>query len=255
MPRKKAWTTEERRVGALAYLSATNDCVHGKDQSSMVFWTKVEDKMKQIPSTEPFDTDRTAGAIKSFMSNTLFRDIHLFSKSLQMVVCSKPSGVSQDQIINMAVAIHQGVVTCRDYKMRDYNSTNWLNYKAWLVLKNCRKFSHPLESTDEIATALSITPSLSASASADSTDNVEEVGEETTAMVENAAMGVDMFKQIGQKQAKRERFQIKDTASATTEELKKSRVVMDERNKLIGMKNSIFWSNNRSETVKPRSMN
>lgn len=124
-----------------------------------------------------------------------------------MIIASKPTGGVEQNIINMAVAIHNGEVTCRDYKYMEYNPLKWINYPAWLVLRNTKKFSHPIP--DDIfthpPTPVIAPPSLSLSltTSTDSGDSIEgeiEGDNEMEKETNNIVLDMDMYKQVGQKQ-------------------------------------------------------
>lgn len=142
MPKAKVWSTEERRVASVAYVNTSYDCVNGRDQSATDFWKKIELAIPQIPTSEPTDPDtiRTASGIKSFLQNTLFRDVAKFNGSLMRTQATKPTGATDQHIINMAVAYHLNKAQLRDYKMIDFDPYQWANYSSWLVLQRTRKF-------------------------------------------------------------------------------------------------------------------
>lgn len=75
------------------------------------------------------------------MLNKLFPDLGKFNVSLMKVQSSKPSGITDQQVINMAVAVHLKKANGRDYSTKDFDATKWPNYAAWMVLKNTRKFA------------------------------------------------------------------------------------------------------------------
>lgn len=231
MPKAKVWTSEERRVAAIAYTRATHDCVHGKDQTGTDFWNRVEQLIMAIPTTEArnAETTRTAYAIKHFMNNNVFRDINKFGVSLNLVLSAKPSGVTDQEIINMAVAVHLNKATGRDYNQKDFDATRWLNYRAWQVLKTTRKFAPPSSKS-----AIELVP-VAQSEVEEVIDNIEGAVESTNDATKIDAMTAMIFKPIGQKQAKRERFpgNIKGLMNEKNEELKRLRIAIDTRNKLV----------------------
>jgi hypothetical protein len=233
MPKSKVWSSEERRVAAIAYLRATHDCVNGKDQSAADFWMKVEDFMTQIPTSEVRNEDRGTNAIKSFMG-TIFRDINKFNTSMMKVLVAKPTGVTDQEVINIAVAIHLNHANNgRDYFMRGFDANRWPNYKAWMVLKDSKKFSPP--TIDNIQTIEMTSPPIISTPTVSTGSNEDDTVEESTNSKPEATTEI-MFQPIGQKQAKRERYANKKDPSLISEkndEIKKIRLALDERNKLV----------------------
>ena len=104
----------------------------GKDQSSTVFWNSVETLIGKIPSSEVRSTEtiRSANAIKSFMKNNVFCNLNKSNISLNKVLATKPSGVPEEQIISMAVALHLNKATGRDYNQKYFETRRCVNYEA-----------------------------------------------------------------------------------------------------------------------------
>jgi hypothetical protein len=70
-------------------------------------------------------------------------NINKFNIALRHVQASNPTGVGQQQKINMAVAIHLGKTNRMEYKYKDFRADEWLYYQAWSAIKNCPKFLPP----------------------------------------------------------------------------------------------------------------
>ena len=59
-----------------------------------------------------------------------------------MIEVSNPSGVSEIQKINMAVAIHLQLTKKMDYQYKDFDKTKWRLYGAWVALRDLPKFKY-----------------------------------------------------------------------------------------------------------------
>ena len=53
------------------------------------------------------------------------------------------SGVTDDQKVNMAVAIHLQKTKVMEYQYKDFDSTQWRFFKAWVELRTLPKFAFP----------------------------------------------------------------------------------------------------------------
>ena len=79
-----------------------------------------------------------------------------FNRVLLKVLSSKPTGVDENQKINMAAAIHLGKTDAMSYRHKDYSVREWKYHKSWKVLKHHKAFHPPrpqvpidLESDDD----------------------------------------------------------------------------------------------------------
>lgn len=253
MPQNTVWSSNERRVAAIAYLRTTQDCVVGKDQTGKEFWDKIIERIAQIePQGE--NESRSPSAIKSFIAAKILPDVQKFNVSLTKVLSAKPSGINDQQIINMAVAVHLNKTAGRDYEFRDFDPTKWPNYSAWLVLKNIRKFAPPSPPTDLSPPAMD--PVVQTNL--EPIQNNEELSSLAAIPVPTAesvltTTTTTMFTPIGQKAAKRAFYANKKMATdevKRVEEVKRIRLAMDERNKLIGERNATQERSKRIEELK-----
>lgn len=46
-----------------------------------------------------------------------------------------PTGVVEDEIVSMSVAVHLSTTNIMDYNYKAFEKKNWVYYKAWEVLK------------------------------------------------------------------------------------------------------------------------
>ena len=70
-------------------------------------------------------------------------ELNKFNIALRMVNASNPTGMDQQQKVNMAIAIHLSKMDHMNYKYKDFNCHEWLYYLAWDVVKSTAKFSPP----------------------------------------------------------------------------------------------------------------
>ena len=139
----KRWTTAEVAVACKAFASATNDSIKGADQRAEDFNQKLVEILQQLSpasceeGTYYFRGDR----VFPYLRDNVFPDVQKFNKARRIVEASSPSGVTDDQKINMAVAIHLRRTKKMEYQFKDFNSTEWRFYSAWKELHKLPKFS------------------------------------------------------------------------------------------------------------------
>ena len=152
MVSKKHYKAEEVTVLAKAFAIASQDPIVGADQRSEDLAKKIHLKVKELA---PANCDagtyhhRTPDGIWGFLRDTVLKDVQAFNKSLRLVYLSEPSGVSEEDKINMAVAIHKSKVERMEYRFKDYEARDWKCYDAWNVLKGHRKFLPPQQPIQE----------------------------------------------------------------------------------------------------------
>lgn len=149
MGRGKSWDSKENEVLARAWISASEDPIAGTDQTAKRFVQTVRRRFIE-KGPDPSDVTegrygyRSAISIRQHFSD-LSADVQKFSLSLSKVQACNPTGVGDDGIISMAVAIHTGQTTTMDYAYKGYcgdmSNCNWISYKAYNVLKHHPKWS------------------------------------------------------------------------------------------------------------------
>lgn len=155
MGKGKKWTPEESADLAASYIHASEDAgsgdVKGTNQDADTFWTKVLLHFSQLSPPHPRGIyhDRAKTAIINHWKEYISRDVKKFNNALLRVMSSRPTGVNQQEIVNMAVAIHRGKIDCASYRHRDHNPNDWHNYKSWLILKGHRAFLPPQAAAQE----------------------------------------------------------------------------------------------------------
>jgi hypothetical protein len=110
MPKGAAWESAEIAAVAKAYVDATNNPLRDVDQKQKVF---IADLLSKLKSLAPVALNPKLGtyhhrgaATWTFLSGACFKDVQKFVNVLRNVYLSEPSGFTEQQEINMAVAIH-----------------------------------------------------------------------------------------------------------------------------------------------------
>lgn len=87
--------------------------------------------------------DRGADAILKYFRDTIAKDVQSFNKALRLVNSSEPTGdLKEEELVNMAVAIHLGKTNRMEYKYRDFSAQAWKFYPAYMELRNEPKFNY-----------------------------------------------------------------------------------------------------------------
>ena len=150
MARGKTFSAVERQYAAKAYILATTNSVVGCDQSTDNFAKSIHYHMKRLqPPTVDVGlySERTPKNIWAMLRDSIFPDVQKFIGTLQMINDSNPTGgVSIKDVHCMAIAVHINYAKRMDYgfcenKPQAFNPTEcWVNYLAFLVLKDPPKF-------------------------------------------------------------------------------------------------------------------
>jgi tRNA-splicing ligase RtcB len=149
MPKGKKWTTEECFDLAMAWIETSEDDgqpeVKGTNQDSDEFWAKVMERFKVKGPTPQNGIygECAMTAIQTQFKDNIARDLKKFNKSLLKVMSSNPSGVSQQEKINIAVAMHLGKTDAVSQRHKNFEPMNWKLYQCWLTLKEHRAFQPP----------------------------------------------------------------------------------------------------------------
>jgi hypothetical protein len=159
MGKAPTWLTKEREVVALAWLRATNNGIQGCDQKGEDYRNKIHALFKAFgPRDAPpgHYGDRAPKAVYVFLRDNIFPDVNKFNESLRLIQSSHPTGVNDDNIISMAIALHLGKTKRMDYNLKDYEHTQWPNYSAWKILSSAPKFRPPTMGCSSMAAPNSI---------------------------------------------------------------------------------------------------
>ena len=115
-----AWVAASEEVGG--------ESLKGTNQDSDQFWSSVRTEFDMLtPSNFVKGTykERALSAMQSCWAEKIARDVKKFNKALLRVMNAKPTGVTEDQKINLAVAIHMGRVDTVAYRHKDFDPHQW----------------------------------------------------------------------------------------------------------------------------------
>ena len=153
MGKAASWLAAEITVVAQAWIEASEDGTNrngglsGTDQDKDQHWNQV---MANVEKRAPPDAVREGRyhyrgikPIKSYWRDQISKECNQFNRDLLLVYNSNPTGCTEQNKINMAVAIHKGKVERMEYRFKDFEARDWKFYGAWCVLKGHRKFLPP----------------------------------------------------------------------------------------------------------------
>lgn len=149
MGRKKRWSPQESTHLAAAWMTTSEDTgsatVKGTNQDMKAFWLSAQANFKKLAPAVASGAHhkRGMGPIKGHWSNGISRDCKKFNKCLVKVHSSKPTGVTEENKVNMAVAIHTGKTDMMQFCHKECDANNWRFYLSWLVLKEHRACQPP----------------------------------------------------------------------------------------------------------------
>lgn len=147
MGRGPKWTIEEYQVLAKAYREVGGDPIRGASQKQDDFYRRLRKAFrKRCPRTAGEDSHdghwrgRSQKACKDAWER-IRHDIGKFLVSLGKVNAMDPTGnPSEDNMINMAIAVHLGVTRTARHCDWDYPRSNWKFSKAYLELCDMPQF-------------------------------------------------------------------------------------------------------------------
>ena len=148
MGKGKKWTQEELKHLAEAWISISEDAgesaLKGTNQDADEFWNRIYNVyIGKAPDAAEGYGNRALSAVKSQWKDKLSKYVRAFNKKLQKVQRSNPTGCTEQNIINMAVAIQMGRVSAMSYLHKESQPMDWPYYSSWLILKDHRAFLPP----------------------------------------------------------------------------------------------------------------
>ena len=161
MGKGKRWSGEESLHLAEAWVKTSEDTgepeVKGTNQDNEEFWAKVIANFAEAcPVTSPDGVynDRTKTAIINHWKEKVSRDVKRFNKSLVKGFASRPTGVTEQEKIHIAVALHLKKADTASSRHKDFAPNDWIFYRCWLALKEHRAFIPPTPEQMEDAVEL-----------------------------------------------------------------------------------------------------
>ena len=144
----KHWKSIEIALACKAYVSATLNPIKGADQDFMTFNTDLLAKLEEMSPTDCEDgTYHKRGVrVYPYLRDNVFPEIQKFNKALRIVYMSNPTGVTEDEKVFMAVAIHVKKTKHMEYQYKNFDPSNWKLYEGWCHLKKIPKFAYRSDS-------------------------------------------------------------------------------------------------------------
>ena len=110
-----SWTSHENEALATAWINTSEDKdstkVKGTNQTKETFFASVIEKLETIALESGEDVkeryhNRKHTALFNHWSENVARECKKFNKALLKVISSKPTGVNESDMVNMAAAVH-----------------------------------------------------------------------------------------------------------------------------------------------------
>ena len=152
MGRAKAWCSEEHAGVAQAWINVSEDKnsldIKGTNQDSDTFWKAVIANLATLAPSCATETEarwhfRGRKSIERHWKDNIARECKKFNKSVLKVHSSNPTGVGDDEKMNMAAAIHLGKTDVMTYRFKDFPIADWKFHGAWKILKDHPMFAPP----------------------------------------------------------------------------------------------------------------
>lgn len=119
----------------------------GVDQQRKAFCKTVHRRFLEKAPESNIGTEgryglESADSVRKHVKN-LSADVHKFAKTLRSVRACEPVGATENQVMRMAVAVHEGKGETMFYEYKNYGPSNWIGFKAWLIWRNHSKWMSP----------------------------------------------------------------------------------------------------------------
>lgn len=152
MGRGKSWDSRENEALARAWVCASEDPITGTNPTSKTFAEALRRRFIENGPSPPVPDgrygNRNAASCKSHF-DAISADAQKFYVSLRKVRACSPTGVTEDNIISMAVAIHVGKCIMMEYGNKDFDKDTWSVNRAWKVLSTRPKWCQRVSRTHD----------------------------------------------------------------------------------------------------------
>lgn len=144
MAKGRKWVPHEHMALAKAYIDVSEEMgapvLKGTGQTVDAFWKAVKENLEKasflVDDIEGRYASRDVKALRQQFSVVVARNVKKFNVALRLVYRSRPTGVTDQQKINMAIAIHTKKTNCMHYRFKDCSAEDWNLYEAWKLLKD-----------------------------------------------------------------------------------------------------------------------
>ena len=140
----KHWKAKEIAIACKGYIAATLNPVKGADQDFVAF---SDDLIQKMTTISPPDCDdgtywKRGIRVYPYLRDNIFPDVQKFQKALRIVFSSNPTGVTEEEKVCMAGAVHCKETKTMEYKFKSYEPKSWKFYEGWVHLKKIPKFAY-----------------------------------------------------------------------------------------------------------------
>lgn len=150
----KRWHAKECEAAAKAYVFATHDEIAGAQQKGADFGKRIADAFKDLSPPGcagtgfywDRDPDGSKSIVWSYVRDVMMKECQKFNGTYNKVLNMKLTGVTEQEKVNIAVAMFQKKLTADGksvYVYKDYKALEWRLYLAWIVLKDTKKLQVP----------------------------------------------------------------------------------------------------------------
>lgn len=134
MGRVEARDLHENGTWARAWIAASEDPVAGIDQKGKVFFNTIHRRFSEKSPASVVGVEGRYGlhspeSVRKHINN-LSADAQKFKKHLRTVRLCEPTGVSEDEMLSMAVAVHIEKCTAMSYEYKSSGHNNLVGFRA-----------------------------------------------------------------------------------------------------------------------------
>lgn len=142
MGRGVSWCAQECSDLARAWIAASEDPIIGIDHTSLHFNRAMFEKFSAMATQGMSDKKYGERGLRPVRSkwDQISADCQKFRRALRFIKACNPTGVTEDQVISMAIAKHLGKRDTMAYDVRDFPHERWNNHLAYRVLHRVPKF-------------------------------------------------------------------------------------------------------------------
>lgn len=137
-----AWTAGECADLARAWIGTTEDPIRGVDQTSQLFYSTMFERFCSLAPPGSSSKQYHGRQLRPVRAKweAMAADCQKFRAALRFIRACKPTGVTEDEIMCMAVAKHLGKRTSMNYDARTFPEDKWVYHLAFRVLRRVPKF-------------------------------------------------------------------------------------------------------------------
>ena len=124
------WQAEEITAACKGYAKATLNPRVGADKDFNAFSNEVLLRTEEFspPEAQEGRFHHRSPRIYTYLRDRVFPTLQKFNKALRHIYSCNSTGVTEQEKINMAVALFLDKTTTMDYAFKNFNPLNWKHY-------------------------------------------------------------------------------------------------------------------------------